>query len=761
MNWRNVRLIFAREVRDQLRDRRTLFMIAVLPLLLYPLLGMSFFQISQFLREHPTKVLVVGAPEVAGVPPLLDGKRFALKLFDDDEAEQRLLEVDSRGAKSAAKDAKPADGNLAAKELPAGDAEEIKNRARRSMQEEDFDVVVYFPPNFAQRLNAFRERLKAHAAEGQKLDQEVPAVEILSNKAREKSTIGYRRVSEVLGRWREEVGRQNLRDSDMPTTAARPFELPPTIDVAEPGQQKAAIWAKMLPFLLFLWALTGAFYPAIDLCAGEKERGTLETLLSSPAERSEIVWGKLLTVMLFSMATAVLNLASMGITGSLVLSQLPNLGPPPLAAFAWLFVALVPMSALFSALCLALAVFARSSKEGQYYLMPLVLITMPLTILPMSPGVELTAGNSLIPITGMVLLLRTVLEGEYAQALPYVPVVAGVTILCCLLAVRWAADQFNTESVLFRESEHWDLSLWFKHLLRDREDTPSVSEAVFCGVLILMIRFFMNFAMSMPQSLVVLVMFTQLVVILTPALMMTVMLTRSPPKTLLLRMPPLLALPAAAALAVTIHPVLRGLGDLVMKLYPMNEHLEEQLKKFSVGTESTWLLVLVIAVAPAICEELAFRGFILSGLRHMGHKWRAIAVSSLFFGISHAIFQQSVVACLMGAVIGFVAVQTGSIFPGMVFHMLNNSLALLGSQEWNAIKAGSLERFGPHVAGWLDYLVGAGNKGEVVYRWPLFVLGAITSAALLFWFRNLTYARSPEESLQEAIQQHTVQSVAS
>ena len=62
MNWTNVRLILAREVRDQLRDRRTLFMIAVLPMLLYPLLGMSFFQVAQFLREQPTRVLVVDLP---------------------------------------------------------------------------------------------------------------------------------------------------------------------------------------------------------------------------------------------------------------------------------------------------------------------------------------------------------------------------------------------------------------------------------------------------------------------------------------------------------------------------------------------------------------------------------------------------------------------------------------------------------------------------------------------------------------------------
>src|SRR6185312_14742037 len=116
-------------------------------------------------------------------------------------------------------------------------------------------------------------------------------------------------------------------------------------------QQQALLWSKILPFVLFIWALTGAFYPAVDLCAGEKERGTLETLLSSPALRTEIVWGKLLTVMTFSTATAVLNLTSLGFTAKYVVSQLSllptgNVGEsfdlPPLSSALWLIAALVP-----------------------------------------------------------------------------------------------------------------------------------------------------------------------------------------------------------------------------------------------------------------------------------------------------------------------------------------------------------------------------------------------------------------------------------
>ena len=190
------------------------------------------------------------------------------------------------------------------------------------------------------------------------------------------------------------------------------------------------MWSKILPFVLFIWALTGAFYPAVDLCAGEKERGTLETLLSSPALRIEIVWGKLLTVMTFSIATALLNLTSLGLTARYVMAQLSQLpiGRCRRGAAAcrrwrrccgwwWRWCRCRPCSARCAWRC---AAFARSTKEGQYYLMPLFLISMPLMMLPMAPGTELNLGNSLIPITGVVLLVMSLVQGDYAEALRYV-----------------------------------------------------------------------------------------------------------------------------------------------------------------------------------------------------------------------------------------------------------------------------------------------------------------------------------------------------
>jgi sodium transport system permease protein len=707
-------------------------MIAVLPLLLYPLLGMSFLQISQFLSEHATKVLIIGLPTEQDLPRLVQGEHFATNLFTDPER-AKILNVTVQSPEFS------------------DEAKEVE-RAKSITRSGKYEVVVYFPESFNSQLAGFRKQLKKEPSSATSNKSEgVPDPVIYYNEAKEKSDLTFRRVQMVLQNWREKIVGEILSDSHLPAEVAKPFEVT-NGGVAEPTQRQAALWSKVLPFVLLLWALTGAFYPAVDLCAGEKERGTLETLLCSPAERSEIVWGKLLTIMLFSIATAILNLLSMGFTGSFVLSMLPhNFGSPPYWAIPILLIALLPMAALFSALCLALAAFARSTKEGQYYLMPLVLVTMPLTMLPMSPGVELNLGNSLIPVTGVVLLLRSLLEGNWVQALPYIPPVVAVTLGCCLLAVRWAADQFNAESVLFRESERFDLALWLRRMMEDRGETPSVPQAVACGVLILMLQFFMNFAIPEDTSFVVRVAVPMLACILTPALLMTVMLTTNARRTLLLRVPSLGPLVAAVLLALFIHPLSFVLREVVEQLYPMPEGIAKRLNEMLKGT-STAQLLFFAAILPALCEELAFRGFILSGLRHLGHKWRAIIVSSLFFGIAHGVFQQSLIASLLGTVIAYVAIQTGSIVPGMIFHMLHNSLQILVSK----VSTETLQET-PFLA-WLinpQALVDGDHTftERLIYHWPIPLVALVGTAGILYWLHRLPYARSQEETLQESIEE--------
>ncbi len=224
--------------------------------------------------------------------------------------------------------------------------------------------------------------------------------QIVFNQASDQSLVARDRLREVLSRWRDQTIEQRFADRDIDLSMLHPFKLEMR-DVAPTQVKQAAFWSKILPFVMLIWAMTGAFYPAIDLVAGEKERGTLETLLCSPALRGEIVWGKLAAVTTFSMLTAILNVGSMLITSSLVFRQMAAgnsemFSSPPLIPLLWLIAGLVPLSALFSAVALAVAAMAKSSKEGQYYLMPLMMVSLPLVLLPLMPGTALNTGTSLI-----------------------------------------------------------------------------------------------------------------------------------------------------------------------------------------------------------------------------------------------------------------------------------------------------------------------------------------------------------------------------
>jgi sodium transport system permease protein len=425
-----------------------------------------------------------------------------------------------------------------------------------------------------------------------------------------------------------------------------------------------------------------------------------------------------------------------------------SLAMPPIASALWLFAALLPMSALFSALCLACAAFARSTKEGQYYLMPLLLVSMPLMMLPMAPGTELNLGNSLIPVTGVVLLVMALVQGDFADALRYFVPVCGITLICCHLAIRWAVYQFNQESVLFRESERLDPRRWLVQLVRDRDDTPSLAEAFFCVVLIFVIKFFMEVAMAANAPaertfnyLVTVVFISQVVCIAVPAVLMAMMLTGRPRKTLLLdRLPSLSACGVAVLLAACIHPFGVLLAGWIQILYPVQEQVKNELVSFDsllATAPYAWMPYALLAALPALCEELAFRGFVLSGLRHLGSKRWAIGLSAVFFGMAHGVIQQSISATALGVVIGYVAVQTGSLLPGMLFHVTYNSLMFAGPTI--------LARFTPqHTAAALPY------------TWPVFAVAAAGAVLLLLWLHRLPYQATREEQIgdAQARQQH-------
>jgi sodium transport system permease protein len=701
MNWSNLLVIFRREVLDQLRDRRTLFMIFVFPILLYPLLGFGVLRVVAATEKKPRVVVIVGVENLPAENRLLDsgGNGFDPRLFDSPQEAQLLIVEGDSGHE------------------PWGSPEYRESAIRNGLA----SAVMVVPADLQKQFQ------KKH-------DVEIP---ILYRSVDETSQITYLRLREVLDRWKRGIVEARTKADKLPEGYAQPIQVR-GLDVATVQEVGGNVWSRIFPFLLVMMSLTGAFYPAIDLCAGEKERGTMETLLISPATRAEIVMGKYLTVMLASIMTAILNLVSMGLTGIIMAQRggaialepsqraaSMGLSAPSLQSALWMIVLLIPLAAFFSAICLALAVLARSMKEGQYYMTPLYLVCLPLIFLTLVPEIKLNLFYSLVPITGVALLLRALIMGDYRTGLHYFLPVMVPTVLYAWVALRWAIDQFQREEVLFRESERFNAKDWLNHLVRDRPPTPTGAQATLCFSLILTASWFLLQYMAVrgitsgPAAMV-----AGQCLLVFPPLIMAGMLTSSPARTLRFHWPAPRYFVLAVGFVVALQPLVSQLRYLVEQWFPISSLIKQSVEQLMADAPSLPVAIGLFALLPAICEELAFRGFILSGLQHQRRDLTAILLSALLFGFLHvllSLFQQLFNATLLGIILGLLAVRSGSLFPGILFHFLNNSLALV-QRSW----IGWLEEWG--LASWIYR-----NPAEGLYHGPWLVLSFVVSAALFVY----------------------------
>jgi len=438
-----VRLIAKREIRDLLRDRRTLLIVLGLPALLYPAFVVVGLAFAASLMDQKTVIGVVGMehlPAPTNHPEaLLAGAALAVEA--DRKWDEPALFVDGHFNPKFRK-ADATAGILGLRPLSSDD--------RGPLDAREVDAILVIPPD-----------VMSEVGQGTK-----PEIRILGREGDETSKLAVSRVGAIVGRWRERlkevrfVRRGLPADFDEPVAIIDPEEAKPA--ETRTAEELRDVLVKFLPFLLVMWTMAGALHPAIDLTAGEKERGTMETLLICPAGRTEIVAGKFLAVWVFSYTSAVWNLLWMA-AGALLLSALL---PTPILSFAglgWAALLAAPLAALFSSLALGLGAFARSSKEGQYYLLPLMVLTLPLSLYALTPGLKLTPFLAAIPVSGLTLILQNLLavSGEPVSAVTWVLGV-GSLVACVGLALAWASCQFRRESVLFRGEEGPSLRAWWR-----------------------------------------------------------------------------------------------------------------------------------------------------------------------------------------------------------------------------------------------------------------------------------------------------------
>jgi len=326
------------------------------------------------------------------------------------------------------------------------------------------------------------------------------------------------------------------------------------------------------------------------------------------------------------------------------------------------------------------------------------------------------------------------------EALIFAGPVLVTSIGYSLLALWWAIEQFSSEGVLFREGERFEPALWFKHLLRDKEPTPSFTEAGFCFVIIMLAQFAsmrafgQSISAAAPDQLGVammkLLVIQQVTIIACPALFMGLILTTSVRMTFRLRWPGGKFLAIAVLLPFALHPLSLELVASLSWFFPqLPEGAARLMQTMSDHEQPLWLILLSFAAAPAICEELAYRGFVLTGFSRNGRTGLAIALSAVTFGVMHMIPQQVFNATLLGLVLGLIASRSGSLLPGVVFHFFFNSLAVVRERVGTALAEAPTEELQQSAWSWFISVETSGLR----YSWPTLLICGASSVCMLLW----------------------------
>jgi sodium transport system permease protein len=409
MNLTNILTVYLKELRDLLRDRRTLISMIVIPTLIMPgimaVVGFISMKVVNQARATAPTVMLLGGDDSPIVRAAL-GANSKIKIIPTtDDWKQRISDKQVR----------------AVVEIPAR-----------------FDAA---------------------------LDQGEPAaVKIYNYDGEMRSSFAVGELRRFFTDYREKIIAARLADRGLPPTLVKPFEVK-SENVAPPEKVGGNVVGGIIPYFLLLLSFTGAMYPAMDLTAGEKERGTMETILCSPVARIDLVLGKFFMVLTASLSTVLFSLLSMALTfviggmifassgrgasgvsrGAAAIGTLPTLDPLGLLGVVAM---VLPMAVFFSAALITISLFAKSFKEAQSYVSPLIIVIILPAVIGMLPGVELNARLALVPVLNVSLVSKELVSGVWPWG--YLGLIFGSTCLYAAIALSLAVKMFNREDVIFR-----------------------------------------------------------------------------------------------------------------------------------------------------------------------------------------------------------------------------------------------------------------------------------------------------------------------
>ena len=612
-----IKTVFLKECREMLRDRRSLAIMFGVPLLLYPLMTVLVASIglakSKQIAEHPVKLVVLNSKDA---PRLIE-----------------LMHEESSGMRLAESKDPPAD--LARGEL---------------------DAIVEIPP-----------RAQADALAGR--ENSIP---VRLDRSRTTSMAAERKLDKLFDAYEKWVIEQRLSGRGVDKSIIQPVKH--TVqDIATADQRLGKILSFTLPVLLLVTGMLGAFFPALNATTTERELGTLETLLVTPAGRMELLVAKGSFVLLCGLMTAGFNMISMALVLWRSLSVMEadkamgglSINPTSLLLT---YVAAVPTLITFTTMVLILGLMARNFREANALATPVMLIPLVSMIVAVAEP-ALSPGLLVTPVANTTLIIREVLTGR-ATVGPFVLAFASSCLFAGLL-LSLAARVFTSEQLVNPAWEPLSLSGFKRGKIARRRRLPAPDEAIALFGFSLLLVFYIQPSL-MRWGLLVNLAITELFLIAGPALLMARLGRYRWTETFNWRWPGLLPLIAAGLIGVGMAPWV----DLPFSLQclvwpPPPEYLRMTTELFLEPLEKhPILLPIAVGVLAGVCEELLFRGPVQTGLLKRMPVWFVLIFGAILFAAAHLDIYGFALRAIIGVVLGWLVVRTGSIFPAMVAHAL-------------------------------------------------------------------------------------------
>ncbi len=716
-----------KELRESLRDRRTIVTLVLMPLLVYPLLSLVL-----------NRVLLTGAGAKMGTfvtlgigRELRDSALPVLLEIGFEQLEYRqtapvfLEEVVDDQRRGRDQSSEPP-----ASALPQPQIVMLPDNGRNALREGTVDIVI-------SRQSPDEENASGDVAERGADAMETKRDPVAGQANRSRSRFNPLRplVDQIrahhqlsgdfdLDRSLEVVGTYEVRYRDRDAQSERALQLlermmaainmdavrgalpgfePPLRLDATPVAMRAnyaEMLATMIPLVLVLMTMAGAVYPAIDLTAGERERGTMEALIVSPTPTAVLLLAKYSAVVTVSLLTALANLTAMSVTlwasgiGKLLFGD----GLLSLGVIGTILVLLVLFTMFFAALLLAVTSFAKSFKEAQAYLIPLMLLALTPGVMSLMPGLKFTGLLATVPLVNIVLLARQVLVGAAEWNTALVAIICNAVYALAALAV--ASRLFGSDA-----SMHGSQGSWRDLMMRPQQPTryPSLDQMALTMSAMFPLYFIASSVLpSLSRDLSTKLWVSAAVsfgLILGLPLWITWYRRIEWVPTFRLRsgspwqwpwwLLGIVLLGGSAwmlAHEIFIAAQILGIGTIEVEHMKQVAAFKDQLTRLP-----WWLVMFVFALTPAVCEEGLFRGFVLSSLHRYSAAW-AIGISAVLFGLMHVLtanvlaIERFLPTTFMGLLLAWIALRTGSIWPGVGLHALHNGFLLSVSRFEDQLK---------------------------------------------------------------------------